>query len=179
MLSCLEAPHKPKSTMAFSITCNEPKSVSPAVRASASHFRTCRASPIEEMRQAPVKASVTSASGAPCVTRAACNAACSRRSSVSRRFSSIGIGCQWSVVSSPLREHRTTDNGPLTTNWLASVRLKTCCSSVAKMECLVFKVRCLHLDCQMVDAKPLVKLCAQHLQQVWLRNAVGVDDMRT
>src|SRR5262249_50345176 len=44
----------------------------------------------EEMRQAPVRASVTSASGAPCVTSAACSAACSRKSRVRRRLSSIG-----------------------------------------------------------------------------------------
>jgi len=85
----------PNRISARSIEFSEMKSVCPAARASESQRRSLRASSSEEMRHAPVRARVTRQSGAPCVTSAACSAACSRKSSVNRRLISIG---SWRLV---------------------------------------------------------------------------------
>src|SRR5688572_16335797 len=149
--------YTPKSMRAFSITCNDAKSDSPAERASASHLRSWRASSSEPMRHAPVNASVTNASGAPCVTSAACTAACSRRSRVIRIFSSIS--------DADLRE-------------LSSLGSKTRRACMTKMKRLVFEIGGLHLNREVIDAKTIVKLGAQFAQQVRLRNGVRVNHMR-
>src|SRR5215510_11841688 len=106
------------------------------------------------MRHAPVRASVTRASGAPCVTSAACNAACSRRSRVIRRFSSIR------GLKEPV--------GP-----------KTRRSGMTKMKRFVFEVGGFHLNREVIDAKTIVQLGAQLAQQIRLRDAVGVNHVRT
>ena len=58
-------------------------------------------------------------------------------------------------------------------------RLKTGSSVIAKVKGLVFKIGGLHLDRKMVNSKTIVKFGPELFQQVWLRNAVGMNDMCT
>lgn len=150
----------PNRISARSIELSEMKSVCPAARASASQRRSLRASSSVEILHAPVSASVTRQSGAPCVTSAACNAACSRKSRVSRRLISIlkagdecygsGVG-ELSFPSQPLIPIPFSFSG----------RAKTGCACVAEVERLVLKVRRLHLNRQMVNAEAVVQFRAQ------------------
>ena len=50
---------------------------------------------------------------------------------------------------------------------------------MAKMKCLVFKIGGFHLNREVVYAKSIVKLRAQLSQQIRLRDARGMNDVRT
>jgi len=49
---------------------------------------------------------------------------------------------------------------------------------VAEVKCLVFEVRRLHLDREVIDAETIVQLRAQLAQQIGLRDAVRVNHVR-
>src|SRR5678816_3866171 len=49
---------------------------------------------------------------------------------------------------------------------------------VAEMKCLVLKIRGLHLNREVVHTKPIVQLRAQLSQQVRLRDARSMNDVR-
>ena len=147
----------PKVTKARSITWSEAKSVPPEVRALASHSRRLRASAAEEMRQAPVSASVTSESGAAYVTSADCKAACSRKSSVSRRLISknvfrfltsvFGLGFGGYVLSRPTADYSMLpDLCAAQCSASSGIRAKTRRACMTEVKCFIFKVGGLHLD---------------------------------
>src|ERR1044072_248134 len=109
------------------------------------------------MRHAPVSASVTSASGAPCVISAACKAACSRRSRTMRRVISIR---QSAESSSLLRRAEAVRAGG------------------AEVERFVLEVFSLHLDGQVVNAELFVELGAQRAEQLGGHGGACVSDVR-
>ena len=50
---------------------------------------------------------------------------------------------------------------------------------MTEMKCLVFEIGSFHLNREVIDAETIVKLGAQLPQQIGLRDAVGVNHVRT
>src|SRR5947209_17130143 len=160
------------------MTLSEAKSVFPEARVSASQRRSWRASSSVWMRHAPVSASVTRQSGAPCVTSAACKAACSRRSRTMRRLISIIKSLEsevWSLESKPTAcySRLQTPDSRLLFRRTEAGRARS-----AEVERLVLEVFRLHLDRQVVEAELILELRAQRAQKFRLRDGVRVYDVR-
>src|SRR4051794_29976025 len=145
------------------MTLSEAKSVLPDARVSASQRRSWRASSSVRMRHAPVSASVTSESGAPCVTSAACKAACSRRSRTMRRLISIkkllAVSC-WLLAFRLCERRDSFEHSPSATAELIANsqqlffrRAEAGHARSAEVERLVLEVARLHLYRQVAEAE--------------------------
>ena len=76
-----------------------------------------------------------------------------------------------------MRAYRPQDAGAPTKTLLLPLRSKARGTGVAEVKRVVFEIRRLHLQSQMIDAETIVQFSAQLFQKFWLRDAVCVYHM--